>query len=113
MFSEESETADTSVQCMCTIYYAAVYNKCVCVLQESVSDGEKEEYMNESVCYGDLDVAIPMLKLVERQGNQNEKLLNAKISNVIGRRLHDFDVMGKEVGLLHGHFQCFILCTHH
>ena len=43
---------------------------------------------------------MPILKLVERQGNQQEKLLNAEISNLIGRRLHDFDVMGAEVGLI-------------
>ncbi len=46
----------------------------------------------------ELDLFIPMLKLVERQGNQDEKLLNAEISNLIGRRLHDFDVMSAEVG---------------
>ena len=60
-------------------------------------DGEKEEYVNESNCYNELDLYVPILKLVERQGNQGEKLLNAEISNLIGRRLHDFDVMGPEV----------------
>ncbi len=40
---------------------------------------------------------MPMLKLLERQGNQDEKLLNAEISDLIGRRLHDFDIMGAEV----------------
>ena len=34
---------------------------------------------------------------MERQGNQEEKLLNAEISNLIGKRLHDFDLMGAEV----------------
>ena len=53
--------------------------------------------MNESYCYSELDLFVPILKLVERQGNQGEKLLNAEISNLIGRRLHDFDVMGPEV----------------
>ena len=46
----------------------------------------------------ELDLFIPMLKMLERQGNQEEKLLNAEISDLIGRRLHDFDVMGAEVG---------------
>jgi len=64
------------------------------------ADGEKEEYLNEQATLGDLDIFIPVLKLVERQGNQSEKLLNAEISNLIGRRLHDFDVMGKEVPFL-------------
>lgn len=61
------------------------------------ADGEKEEYLNEQYRLADLDIFIPALKLVERQGNHDEKLLNAEISNLIGRRLHDFDVMGAEV----------------
>lgn len=56
--------------------------------------------MNELYCYSELDLYVPILKLVERQGNQGEKLLNAEISNLIGRRLHDFDVMGAEVCVL-------------
>lgn len=62
------------------------------------SDGEKEEFINEAKTLEELDLFIPMLKLLERQGNQEEKLLNAEISDLIGRRLHDFDVMGAEVG---------------
>ena len=42
-----------------------------------------------------LDVYSPSLSCL--QGNQEEKVLNAKISNLIGRRLHDFDIMGAEV----------------
>lgn len=68
------------------------------------NDGEKEEFVNEANLLEELDLFIPnipsfipMLKLTERQGNQDEKLLNAEISNLIGRRLHDFDVMGAEV----------------
>ena len=40
-----------------------------------------------------------VLKLVERQGNQEEKQLNSEISTLIGRRtcMHDFDTMGAEV----------------
>ena len=53
--------------------------------------------MNESVTLESLGLAVPLLKLMERQGNQDEKLLNAEISNLIGKRLHDFDVMGAEV----------------
>ena len=72
-------------------------------------DGEKEEYVNESYCYSELDLYVPILKLVERQGNQGEKLLNAEISNLIGRRLHDFDVMGPEVMSLKLHYQMISL----
>ena len=68
------------------------------VLPTGVSqDGEKEEYVNESREFGDLGLFAPVLKLVERQGNQQEKLLTAEISNLIGRRLHDLDIMGAEV----------------
>lgn len=61
------------------------------------NDGEKEEYVNEANSLEELDLFIPMLKLMEKQGNQDEKLLNAEISNLIGKRLHDFDIMGAEV----------------
>ena len=53
--------------------------------------------MNESATVESLGLAVPLLKLVERQGNQEEKLLNAEISNLIGKRLHEFDIMGAEV----------------
>ena len=69
------------------------------VLAGITSDGEKEEFVNDANTLDQLDLFIPILKLVEKQGNQDEKLLNAEISNLIGRRLHDFDVMGAEVGM--------------
>lgn len=53
--------------------------------------------MNERQTLDDLDLFIPMLKLMEREGNQDEKMLSAEISNLIGKRLHDFDIMGAEV----------------
>lgn len=61
------------------------------------NDGEKEEYVNETKTLEELDLFIPMLKLMEREGNQDEKMLSADISNLIGKRLHDFDIMGAEV----------------
>ena len=42
-------------------------------------------------------LVVYSLSLSCLQGNQEEKVLNAKISNLIGRRLHDFDIMGAEV----------------
>jgi phosphatidylinositol-4,5-bisphosphate 3-kinase len=61
-------------------------------------DGEKEEFVNEEMCLEDLNLYAPVLKLVEREGNQEEKQLNSEISNLIGRRtcMHDFDTMGTE-----------------
>ena len=61
-------------------------------------DGARDELVNESQTLEEAGLSIPLLKLVERQGNQDEKLLNAEISNLIGKKLHDFDVMGAEVG---------------
>ena len=44
-------------------------------------------------------LGVAVLKLVEREGNQEEKQLNSELSNLIGRRtcMHDFDTMGTEV----------------
>ena len=45
-----------------------------------ISDVEKDEFINEGETLEELDLFIPMLKLLERQGNQDEKLLNAERS---------------------------------
>ncbi len=60
-------------------------------------DGERDELVNDSRTLEEAELFIPLLKLVERKGNQEEKLLNAEISNLIGKKLHEFDVMGQEV----------------
>ncbi|XP_065886495.1 phosphatidylinositol 4,5-bisphosphate 3-kinase catalytic subunit beta isoform-like [Dysidea avara] len=61
------------------------------------TDGSKEEFVDDTRTLKDLDLFQPLLKLVERQGDQSEKFFNAEIGNLIGRRLHDFDVMGPEI----------------
>jgi len=61
------------------------------------NDGSKVEFVDETWTLKDLDLFQPLLKLVERQGDQSEKFFNAEIGNLIGRRLHDFDVMGPEI----------------
>ena len=61
-----------------------------------------------SLCKPEMSVLwSAVLKLVERKGNQEEKHLNAEISNLIGRRtcMHDFDTMGTEVCV------CVYLCV--
>eukprot|EP00731_Ephydatia_muelleri_P037245 Em0427g2a len=60
-------------------------------------DGQKEEFLNDNQTLDDLELFLPILKLVEKQGDQEEKMLNAEIGNLIGYHLHDFDVMGPEV----------------
>jgi len=66
-------------------------------LQGVTMDGSKEEFVDDSRKLKELDLFQPLLKLVERHGDQSEKFFNAEIGNLIGRRLHDFDVMGPEI----------------
>ena len=65
--------------------------------QGVTADGSKEEFVDDSRTLKELDLYGNLLKLVERQGDQTEKFFNAEIGNLIGRRLHDFDVMGPEI----------------
>ena len=65
--------------------------------QGVTADGSKEEFLDESRTLKQLDLYAKLLRLVERQGDQTEKFFNAEIGNLIGRRLHDFDVMGPEI----------------
>lgn len=60
-------------------------------------EGTREEFVDEKQLYCDVGLFQPILKLVERQGSQEEKLFNAELSNLIGARVHDFEVMGKEI----------------
>lgn len=61
------------------------------------NEGTREEFVDEKQLYCDVSLFQPILKLVERQGSQEEKLFNAELSNLIGARVHDFEVMGKEI----------------
>lgn len=58
---------------------------------------EFEELVEEKKRLCECDLFHPLLKVVERIGDQEEKLLNAEIGSLIGKRLHDFDDMGPEV----------------
>ena len=58
---------------------------------------EVEELVEEKKRLCDCDLFHPMLKAVERIGDQEEKLLNSEIGSLIGKRLHDFDELGPEV----------------
>ena len=61
------------------------------------NEGTREEFVDEKQLLSDIGLFQPILKLVERQGSQEEKLFNAELSNLIGARVHDFEVMGKEI----------------
>ncbi|XP_065186967.1 phosphatidylinositol 4,5-bisphosphate 3-kinase catalytic subunit beta isoform-like [Sycon ciliatum] len=61
------------------------------------TSAEREEFVDEKKRFCDLNLFHPLLKVQERIGDQEEKLLNAEIGNLIGKRLHEFDVLGAEV----------------
>ncbi|CAH1772431.1 unnamed protein product [Owenia fusiformis] len=53
----------------------------------------REELVDESRRLNDIRPFQPMLKVVERTGNKEEKLLNSQISVLIGKGLNEFDAM--------------------
>ncbi|XP_074654318.1 phosphatidylinositol 4,5-bisphosphate 3-kinase catalytic subunit delta isoform-like [Tubulanus polymorphus] len=54
---------------------------------------EKEELVDETRCFQDIQLFYPMLKVIERKGNRDEKLLDSRIGGLIGKGLHEFDGM--------------------
>ena len=60
-------------------------------------DAEREELVDETKTLEDVRLFQPLLKVVEKKGNQEEKRLNAEISQTIGKRLADFANLGAEV----------------
>ena len=50
-----------------------------------MKDGNKDEFVNENLTLGDLNLFTPLLKLEERQGNMEEKRLKSDIGALIGR----------------------------
>jgi phosphatidylinositol-4,5-bisphosphate 3-kinase len=60
-------------------------------------DAEREELVDESKTLEEVRLFQPLLKVVEKKGNQEEKRLNAEISQTIGKRLADFTNLGPEV----------------
>nr|WEL12771.1 phosphatidylinositol-4,5-bisphosphate 3-kinase catalytic subunit alpha/beta/delta [Halisarca dujardinii] len=61
------------------------------------NDGSREEFVDEKRHFDDLELFQRILKLEERKGSQQEKLFNAELSNLIGARVTDFEVMGQEI----------------
>ena len=59
--------------------------------------GEREEFVDEKKRLCDLNLFHPLLKVQERIGDQDEKLLDAEIGNLIGKRLKEFEALGEEV----------------
>lgn len=60
-------------------------------------DAQREELVDEMRTLDEVRLFQPLLKVVEKKGNQEEKRLNAEISQTIGKRLADFANLGTEV----------------
>jgi len=54
-------------------------------------NAEQEECLDETKQLADIPLYKEVFKLVERKGDKEEKVLNARISNLINKRLGDFD----------------------
>ena len=61
----------------------------VCVNQK----GKQEELLDESRQLIDVRPFRPLLKLIHKKGDNEEKLFNSHIGNLIGKSLHEFDQM--------------------
>lgn len=61
----------------------------VCVNQR----GKQEELLDETRQLIDVRPFRPLLKLIQKQGDNEEKLFNSHIGNLIGKSLHEFDQM--------------------
>ena len=61
----------------------------LCVNQK----GKQEELLDESRPLIDVRPFRPLLKLIHRKGDNEEKLFNSHIGNLIGKSLHEFDQM--------------------
>ncbi|XP_047485037.1 phosphatidylinositol 4,5-bisphosphate 3-kinase catalytic subunit delta isoform-like isoform X1 [Penaeus chinensis] len=60
-----------------------------CVSQRS----ETLELMDETKCLQEINPFLCVLKVVERKGNETEKLLNLQIGQLIGKELQKFDAL--------------------
>ncbi|XP_042215110.1 phosphatidylinositol 4,5-bisphosphate 3-kinase catalytic subunit delta isoform-like isoform X2 [Homarus americanus] len=54
---------------------------------------ETVELMDESKCLQEINPFMWMLKVVERKGNETEKMLNLQIGQLIGKELQKFDAL--------------------
>lgn len=55
------------------------------------SEAKNEEFYDDSLRLIDLDLFMPMLKLIEVVGNKQEKMVNSAISQIVGKPLSELD----------------------
>ncbi len=58
-----------------------------------LQDAEREEFYDENRRLCDLRLFMPLLKLVEPEGNKEEKMVNSEIGLALGFSVHEFDEM--------------------
>ena len=77
----------------------------VCVNQK----GKQEELVDENRQLFDVRPFRPLLKLIERKGDREEKMLRSNIGVLIGKSLHEFDQMeNPEVDDFRGKYREFV-----
>ena len=69
---------------MCFVADASAY-----IFVSITQDAEKEEFYDESRRLCDLRLFQPILKLVEPEGNLDEKIANSEISQAMGIHTND------------------------
>ena len=62
----------------------------VCVSRK----GKQEELCDETLSLADVKPHQPLLKLIHRRGNREEKLFRSAMSDLVDKNLNDFDDMG-------------------
>lgn len=54
---------------------------------------EQEECLDETLFLSEIKMYKPLFKLVEKKGNQEEKILSSRIGWLIGKQLKDFEML--------------------
>ena len=73
------------------IYFFFFSDASAYIFVSITQDAEKEEFYDESRRLCDLRLFQPILKLVEPEGNLDEKIANSEISQAMGIHTNDFD----------------------
>ncbi|CAG2164937.1 unnamed protein product [Oppiella nova] len=87
----ETIKSDLWVEAKKNVFYR-VLNDCNSYIFVSVTqDSKVEEFYDESRRLCDLRLFEPILKLIEPEGNKEEKILSSEISLAIGKPIHELD----------------------
>jgi phosphatidylinositol-4,5-bisphosphate 3-kinase len=87
----ESIKNDLWVEAKKNIFYRLLNESNSYIFIAVTQDSKLEEFYDESRRLCDLRLFQPILKLIEPEGNKDEKILNSEISLAIGRPVHELD----------------------